>query len=399
MSDKGDRTEAPTPKRKKQARDDGRIARSPDVAAWAGVLVATFVLPGALARIGRTLVEGLRSVQDLPNQPEPVDAVHAFSAVARGALAGLLPLLVTFAAVALVSALAQVGFVLTGAPLKPKLNRLNPLQGFKRLVSVKALWEAGKSVLKLAVVGLVAMKTVKGIVAGLVAAGPTDLGLALPQLADDALGHVRTCAMLGLLIAVADYAWQRRQLGRELRMTKQEIRDEARNAEGDPHVKARLRAMRLGFSRNRMIADVADADVVLVNPTHVAVAIRYNRAVGVPQIVARGAGSIAARIREAAADNGVPLVEHKPLARALYGACEVGDAIPRELFEAVAKVLAFVYALGARARSSRAEPVRLPGVVANLSWEAPPRRTKRRRGRGARRSVRVPQPQVRNEAP
>jgi flagellar biosynthetic protein FlhB len=398
VSDKGDRTEAPTPKRKKQARDEGRIARSPDVGAWAGVLVATFVLPGALGRVGNSLADGLRRVQQLPAQPEPVDALHAFSSVARGALAGLLPLLATFAGVALVSALAQVGFVLTGAPLKPKLNRLNPLQGFKRLVSVKALWEAGKSVLKLAVVGLVAVRTVRGIVSGLVAAGPMDLGLALPRLGADALGLVRTCAALGLLIAVGDYAWQRRQLGRELRMTKQEVKDEARNSEGDPHVKARLRAMRLRFSRNRMIADVADADVVLVNPTHVAVAIRYNRAVGVPQIVARGAGSVAARIREAAADHGVPLVEQKPLARALYGACEVGDAIPRELFEAVARILAFVYALGTRARSSADRPLHLPGA-ANLSWDEPARRTKRRRGRGARRAVRVPSPKVRSEAP
>ena len=365
MSGKEERTEAPTPRRKREARHEGRIARSPDVASWLGVLVASFVLPSMLGRISDSVADALRSLRCLPASPEPSDALRAFGAAFRSAMFATLPLLAVVSATALVATAAQVGFVFTAKPLKPKFNRLNPTAGFRQLLSVTSLWDTGKSLLRIVVLALVTVPAVGGTARMLLARGTMDLSDGLSLLASRSLTLVRTAAALALVLAAADYVFQRRRIGGQLRMTKQEIKQEHRNAEGDPHVKARLRSLRRRFSQNRMIAGASGADVVLVNPTHVAVAVKYDRAVGVPTVVARGSGALAARIREIAREGSVPIVEEKPLARALYHACDAGDAIPRELFEAVAHVLAFVYSLGAR--SFGTDVLRLPQPLAPIA--------------------------------
>jgi flagellar biosynthetic protein FlhB len=364
-----DRTEAPTPKRKKQAREEGRIARSPDLGAWLTILVCTFVLPGMMGGVLDALEEGLAAAGDLPAQPEGADAMRVFGTVFRDALLALLPLLAVIATIGLVVSLAQVGVAFSAKAMKPKFTRLNPVNGIKQLFSKKQTWELAKSVLKLAVLASVAYRSVKGIATGLVALGPFDLQLALEGLSRDVLSLVRLCASLGLGIAIVDYAVQRRRTAKELRMTKQEVKEEHRSSEGDPHMKAKMKGLRLAFSRNRMIAAVPKADVVLTNPTHVAVAIQYDKAIGVPTVVAVGGGAVAARIRAVAAEAKVPIVEDKPLARALFNTCDVGDAIPRELFEGVAKVLAFVYALGRTAATWGGQPLRMPGGTVRATPE------------------------------
>jgi flagellar biosynthetic protein FlhB len=165
------------------------------------------------------------------------------------------------------------------------------------------------------------------------------------------LSIVRMVAAAALVVAIADYAFQRRQHANDLKMSKHEIKQEHRENDGDPHVKSRQRSLRFAMSRNRMLAAVGEADVIITNPTHLAVAIRYEPSKGAPRIVARGADGLAARIRSAATTAKVPIVEAKPLARALYGTCRVGEEIPAELYQGVATVLAFIHRLGANARS------------------------------------------------
>jgi flagellar biosynthetic protein FlhB len=261
----------------------------------------------------------------------------------------VLPLLVVAVITSIVASVAQSGLLLTGKPLKPDPKRINPIAGLKRLVSPQAAWTTGKQMIRMAIVAAISIPRVRGIVDDLAAHGRVPLREAMLIAADRTVGLIRLVAFWMLVLALADYGFQRWQFSRNIRMTKQEIRDEYKQAEGDGMVKGRIRAMQRAMSRSRMMADVPTANVVVTNPTHIAVALRYDPLVSrAPKVVAVGAGAVAARIRAAAAEAQVPIVEAKPLARALWRACEVGDDIPVVLYEAVAKVLAFVHRLDKR---------------------------------------------------
>jgi flagellar biosynthetic protein FlhB len=193
----------------------------------------------------------------------------------------------------------------------------------------------------------------------LVAAGQQPVLTTVGLVGERTLSLARNVALAGLLLALVDYGISRHRTTKGLRMTKQEVRDEHRQADGDPHVRGQIRSRQMAMSRNRMMADVAGADVVLINPTHVAVALKYDPAGGAPRVVAKGAGEVAARIRAEAERARVPMVEDVPLARAVYKACDLGQFIPMELYDAVARVLAFIFALSRR--GSAAGVHRLPG--------------------------------------
>ncbi len=241
--------------------------------------------------------------------------------------------------------MAQGGLFFATKSLKPKWSRLNPLEGVKRLFGPHALWEGVKTLLKSALVGFFVWRAIVGLmplVGGLV---PLEVGLHIA--ASAATGLMRDTALAGLLAAAADYVVQRRRTGKQVRMTKHEVKQENKQTEGDPMMKGQIRSRQLASARNRMMADVPLADVVLVNPTHVAVALRYDPAKGTPRVVAKGAGVIATRIRELAETHRVAMVEDIPLARALHAGCEVGQEIPPQLYQAVAQVLAFVLSLRA----------------------------------------------------
>lgn len=358
MSTSEDRTEAPTPKRKREARRDGRIAHTPEIGSWAAVLVATFVVPALLARVGRAACDSVRAIRQLPAAPEPADALNQLSTALEQALLGTVPLLLVVATTLVVANMAQVGLVLTTKPLKPSFARLNPAKGLKQLLSVHSLWDTGKSLARVGLLALITIPAVSGVARAVLEHGQLDLAEAIPMLGSRVLRLVRLFAVLALVLAAVDYLVARRRIGRQVRMTKQEIKEEYRSSEGDPHMKAKLKSMRRMFSQNGMIAAAGHADVLVVNPTHFAVAIKYERDVGVPVVVARGSDNVALRMREIAKESAVPIVEERPLARALYWTCEVGDTIPRELFEGVARVLAFVYALSPA--SSRDQSYRLP---------------------------------------
>lgn len=362
----GEKTEKPTPKRKKEARKEGQVPRTQDVGGWLSLLVVGLAI-GPLAgwelRELRTLMAGTLAAIEDPSVP------LALQLVGDGAQHAFLVVLVLASAVMVVSVLgtlAQGGLYVAPKLLKPKLSKLDPLQGAKRIFGFHALWEGTKTLIKSVVVGLVAWGAIKGVMP--LIGGLVPIDTVLRHTSDQLISLFRNVAIAGLVMAAADYAVQYRKIDKQTRMSKEEIKQEHKQAEGDPLVKSAIRSRQLAAARNRMIADVADADVLLVNPTHVAVAIKYDAQRGAPRIVARGAGAIAAKIREAAVEARVPLVRDVPLARALYRTTEVGQEIPRELWAAVAQVLAYVITRrkhgqhGGEHRTPRAEHT-LPEVL------------------------------------
>jgi flagellar biosynthesis protein FlhB len=335
-----ERTEKATPKKLKDSRKEGRVARTPELGAWSAILVVAASLhwlAGHALTSVRTLLARTLVMTEHPDIPSAMRLLHdgfTLTLVIAVALGGLVML------IAVAAAVAQGGLFIATKALKPKWSHLNPIKGAKRLFGPHALWEGAKILVKSSVLAFFVWRAVKALMP--VVGGLLPIPVALVLAADAATGWVRDVALAALLAAGADYAVQRRRTGKQVRMTKKEVRDEHRQSEGDPLVRSALRSRQLAAARNRMMADVPQADVVLVNPTHVAVALRYEPAKGTPRVVAKGAGVIAARIRELAADSRVAIVEDVPLARALHASCEVGQEIPQELYHAVAQVLAFV---------------------------------------------------------
>jgi flagellar biosynthetic protein FlhB len=258
------------------------------------------------------------------------------------------PLLAVVVVTAIAGSAVQGGIHVSTKKLKPTFKQFNLLAGVKRLFGAQSWWQGGKSLLKTVVIGAVLASVAKSIAPVLLASG----GLSLQAVVDVATGGVgsllRTAVMAGLALAVVDVVFVSKQNRKKTRMTLKEVKDEHKSSEGDPLLKGAIRSKQMAMSRNRMMAAVADADVVLVNPTHVAVALTYEPGTGAPRVVAKGAGHVAARIRSEANDKRVPLVEDIPLARALHAACELGQEIPSHLFTQVAKVLAFVMQLRRR---------------------------------------------------
>jgi flagellar biosynthetic protein FlhB len=344
-----DKTEKATPKKKRDTRQKGQVAKSQDVVDWAMVLTGMMLVPGLVRHMADDFAHSLFQIRRVTADPSGGIAVEALGEALRSGLMAVLPLLVVAVVTSIVASVAQSGLLLTGKPLKPDPKRINPIAGLKRLFSPQAAWTTGKQMVRMVIVAAISIPRVRGIVDDLAAHGRVPLREGMLVAADRTVGLIRLVAFWMLVLALADYGFQRWQFSRNIRMTKQEIRDEYKQAEGDGMVKGRIRAMQRAMSRSRMMADVPTANVVLTNPTHIAVALRYDPLVSrAPKVVAVGAGAVAARIRAAAAEAKVPIVEAKPLARALWRACEVGDDIPVVLYEAVAKVLAFVHRLDRR---------------------------------------------------
>lgn len=344
-----ERTEAPTPKRRREAREKGQVARSQDLPA-AVLMFSAFV---ALGIVGPALWQSMAAILTsalAPEVPHSLDNLLPFVAaigVELGERLGLF-LLIIFVAT-LVSLFAQVGWLFTLQPLVPSLSKINPLSGFQRLFSVRSVMRAAISFGKLLVVGAVAYVTLSGSAAAIVYAfslGFHDVirvGAALTF----ELGIRLGVAML--VLALLDVAWQRYRHETDLRMTKEEVRDELRSMEGDPYIKRRRRQVQMQLAAQRLRKDVPTADVIVTNPTHVSVAIRYDaETMAAPKVVAKGADYLALRIRQIAREHGIPIVERKPLARALYASVEPGEYIPERFYRAIAEILAYVYELTGR---------------------------------------------------
>lgn len=335
-----EKTEKPTPKKKKESRKEGQVPRTQELGGWLSMLAVGLALPPLVGReleaLRTLMAAGVTAIEDA----SIAVALQLLGDGARHVLVALVLLGCGVMVVGVAGTVAQGGFYLATKAVKPSAKKLNPISGAKRIFGTQALWEGAKVLLKSAVVGFLAYGAVKAMVP--MVGGLVPIPAVLTAVADEALGLIRNVAVAGVVMAAADYAFQRRKVGKQTRMSHSEVKQEHKQAEGDPLLKGAIRSRQMAMSRSRMMAAVADADVVLVNPTHVAIALRYDAAQGAPRVVARGAGAVAAKIRERAAEHDVPLVRDVPLARALYGACDVGHEIPAELFAAVAQVLAFV---------------------------------------------------------
>ncbi|SHN64972.1 flagellar biosynthetic protein FlhB [Geodermatophilus obscurus] len=344
----GEKTEDPTPQRLKKARKEGQIPRTQELGTWVGAAVASFLLPmlvrNAFDEVGAMFVQ----VGVVVETPE-VEAVTALLGQALSTFVTVaLPMAVALMVVGVAASAAQGGVAVSGKPMKPTLKKLNPFPGMKRMFGGQGLWEAAKAVIKTAALGTVVVVTSDRAQQLVSSSGALPLSAITATFTDSAVLMFRVVAVTGLVIAVADYVIVRKRTMKELKMSKYEIQQEHKNSEGDPHVKAQRRATQMAMSRNRMMAEVADADVLLVNPTHVAVALKYEPDRGAPRVVAKGADEVAAKLRERAAEARVPMVQDVPLARALHASCEIGQEVPAQLFTAVARVLAFVMQLSAR---------------------------------------------------
>lgn len=342
-----DRTEAATPRRRSEAEREGRIPHSAEVSAAFVLLAATVVLGSAGgAAIARETAELLRrNFAALAAEPlTSVGAIALLRTAAAHLLLALTPFALTVAVVALSVGLVQGRGVLSAARVTPKLDKLNPLRGLGRILSVQGAFTLLKSLLKLVVLGIVTWQILRDAWPELTALSAVDSAVVLAYLESLAVKLALHVGLAFLLLAGADYGFQVFQYEKSLRMTKQEIKRESRESEGDPLIKSRIRALGRQLARKRMLRDVARADVVVTNPTHIAVALKYDplRA-GAPIVLAMGERKVAERIKALAAQAGVPLVENRPLARALLGSATVGQQIPAALYAAVAEVLAYVY--------------------------------------------------------
>jgi flagellar biosynthetic protein FlhB len=344
----GERTEKATPKRMKELRRDGSLQRSQDLSAWLGMGAAGLMLPFVLSEAAGAALEQMAVVREVIARPDPATALTALGDGLGTVLWSLAPLMAVVALAAVIASAAQGGLHISSKKLKPQFQQFNLVKGAKRVFGPEAWWNGVKVALKATAIGVVLWVTVQGIVPLLMASG----GLSLNQMIGAATGGtsnlLRTGVIAGLLLAAADVAVISRRNLKKTRMTKYEVKQENKQSEGDPYLKGAIRSKQIAMSRNRMIANVANADVVLVNPTHVAVALRYEPGTGAPRVVAKGAGHVAARIRAVASEKRVPMVEDVPLARALHAACELDQEIPSHLYVAVARVLAFVMALRRR---------------------------------------------------
>ncbi|TDT85974.1 flagellar biosynthetic protein FlhB [Arthrobacter sp. AG258] len=346
MADSQERTEQATDKRMREVRSKGQLSRSQDLTAWLGVGAGAVMLPATIDRAANAAVDQVFSIRSVMESPDLGKALHALE-LGLGSLAGILgPLLLVVFLVVLAGSAVQGGVHFK--KFRPEFGHFNLLSGLKRLFGMQAVWGGLKALLKAAVVGVVLYFVVQRLIPVLLTAGGLPVSGVIAAATDGIGSLVQFAVAAGLVLAAADVLVVMRRNRKKTRMSKKEVTDENKNTEGDPLVRSHRRSRQLAMSRNRMIAAIADADVVLVNPTHVAVALKYDAGTSAPRVVAKGAGVIATRIRAEAEAKEVPMVQDIPLARALHSACGLGQEIPLELYRAVAGVLAFVMSLKAR---------------------------------------------------
>ena len=347
-----ERTEQATPKRLQDAKKKGQAARSRELNTTAVLLTgaATLVLfGGAMGEsMAAMMVHGLSLPRELAFDDALVPAV--FGEAAMAALMLVLPLFVAVLVATLAGPAMLGGLVFSAESLKPKLEKLSPIAGLKRIFSANGLMEFAKTLAKFIVVTGAGLLALRYVAPDLLMAGESSVETAVPGLAATSGWVLLVLSAVMLLIAAVDVPFQLWSHSKKLRMTRQEVRDEMKETEGRPEVKGRIRRVQMEMTQRRMMMAVPDADVVVTNPTHYSVALKYDpTGMAAPRVVAKGADEIALKIREVAAASDVPRVEAAPLARALYFTTRLDEEIPAELFLAVARVLAWVYQVKAAA--------------------------------------------------
>lgn len=353
QGDRDDRTEAATPRRLSRAREQGNVPLSRELPGLAGLLAATLVLAAAGPEIARTLAIRLSVFLTQAAAPGLAGGDGLYRAfIALTGAAG--PFVLAVLAAGAATVLLQTGFLLHGGALLPDLQRLNPAAGLRRLLGPDSAMEGVKSLAKIAVLGLVTWQVLRGDLPALRMAPHWAVQTLLAATTRTVLHLLLAMLAVQAVIATGDVLWVRFRHASKLRMSRQEMRDEQKETEGDPKIKHRIRQIRVQRARRRMLAAVPKATVVITNPTHYAVALAYDRARhAAPRVVAKGIDSMAARIREVAEANRIPLVANPPLARALHRV-ELETEIPAEHFQAVAEIIAYVWRLRGQVRAPRA---------------------------------------------
>ncbi len=347
--DKDERTEPASQKKLEDARNRGSVAKSQDMNAAVVLLAGLFTL----TIFGGMMTEQLSSLFKYVLKNSALITVDRGTipelTVKTGMFLGfcLIPVLSAFFVVGFVVNVAQVGLKFSPEALIPKWDRLNPLTGIKKvMLSTHSMVEMIKGIFKTVLLGIVGYSVVKDMVVNAVMLADSDVMNITLFLVSATTEVVAKCGMAFMLIAAADYFYQKFEFSKQMKMTKQEVKDEFKTMEGDPQIKGRIKTIQRQIAYKRMMSDVPKASVVVTNPTHFAVALKYESGkMSAPKVVAKGADLIALKIKEIAKAHNVPIVEDKPLARALYGAADVGDDIPEKLFQAVAQILAYIYRL------------------------------------------------------
>jgi len=348
-SDQQERTERATPKRREEARKKGQVAKSMEVNSSAILLVSLLFLYFGGSYMLENMQYYCRVIfENYDSITINLGNIQGYLQVASiGFLKIILPFIATILFVGLAINYAQVGFFISFEPLQPKFSKVNPLQGIKRvLFSKRALVELLKGIFKIIIVGGIAYLSIKGEMETYPSMMDKEPSQILIYTAKQVLSIGLKIAFVFLILALLDFMFQKYDYEKSIRMTKQEVKEEFKQLEGDPKVKARIRRIQIDMARRRMMEDIPEADVVITNPTHVAVALKYRpKEMDAPTVVAKGREKIAHRIKQIAEENDIPVVEDKPLAWALFKSTEIGDQVPEDLFQAVAEVLAYVYRL------------------------------------------------------
>jgi len=350
----GEKTEEPTSKKLSDARNEGQVAKSKEVTSAFEMLAAFLMMRFFIQYIGTVLVGNIYDIySQIPTYVKLYEG-HIQSQTFRmlfvqsllRILQIIAPFLIVGFLVAFITNLLQVKWKVTTKPLKPKFSKLNPVNGFKRFFSPNSLVELVKSVLKLALIGYVVKSYLEKNMPPIFQLYDISLNQGIVQVGMLVINLGIRISLFYMLIAAADYVYQKIKFKKDMKMTKQEVKDEYKNAEGDPQVKSKQRQRMMEASRRRMMQQLPEADVVITNPTHYAVAIKYEPELyDAPFVVAKGADYLAQKIKDVAKENRIEIVENKPLARMLYANVDVGSVVPPELYQAVAEVLAFVYHL------------------------------------------------------
>ncbi|MCI8372769.1 MAG: flagellar biosynthesis protein FlhB [Lachnospiraceae bacterium] len=348
----GEKTESATAKKLEDARKEGQVAKSKELGSAVMLIGLFLTLKVALSYIGKGFLEIFPMVYNKIPDYSTVAAgdtnAQAYGALISQILIKILLIALPFFAVGVLCSIvvdvAQVKWKPTGKPLKPKFSKLNPIKGFKKILSSRSLFELLKSIAKVVIISYLVYSTLKDK-AGLIRLFyEIPLNAALAQIGDIVIDMGIKISLFYLILALADYAYEKFKFNKDMKMTKQEVKDEYKQSEGDPQIKSKIRQRMREASQRRMMQNLPEADVVITNPTHLAVAIKYDSELQkAPLVLAKGEDFLAQKIKEIAKQEKIEIVENKPLARMLYYNVDIDEEIPPELYQAVAEVLAFVY--------------------------------------------------------
>lgn len=352
MADKSQRTEKPTAKHRKEMRDKGTVARSAELGGWASFLIVASLLP-QLGGIAASRISGLMyDTNQAMSHPSLGTAVGLLGHGLQTAAFASLPILLVGGIFAVAITVAQVGFRFTPKAMGFKFSRISPKAGLKKLYSSQGMWTLGKTMLKLTTLAVIGYFIMHRLVYTVLGGGTLPLQSTISAATSTVVELARIIGYIAFALAGVDYYFQRRTYQQDIRMSKQDVKKEHRESEGSPELRRAVRSKARQLSRSLVMAAVANADVVVTNPTHFAVAIAYDRGSdSAPRVVAKGADFNAIAIREHARSCGVVIVENPPLARTLHESCEVDDIVPPQLYSAVAQLLAFVYSLSPTVRA------------------------------------------------